>query len=83
MKQKLKPKTDEDAFTDISASVVDPAYAPTIQADDDGNDTVVYVKFQHPGLAYKSLGIKATLVFELTTAALGKKPFYFHSVLIK
>jgi len=84
VKQKLKPKTpDMTIFTDISALVVDPAYTATIQADADGNNTVVYAKFQHPGTLYQGIGIKATLIFEITTTAGAKKPFYFHSLVIK
>lgn len=84
VKQKLKPDLpDMTVFTDISALVVDPAYAATIEADDDGNNTVVYAKFQHPGTALQGLGIKATLVFEITTTAGAKKPFYFHSLVVK
>ena len=83
VKQKLKPKVDEASFSTITNLVVDPTYPPTIQADDDGDNTVVYAKFQHPGIVYKSLGIKATLVFEITTTAAAKKPFYFHSLVIE
>jgi len=62
--------------TEITTDLVDPAYTPDILGDN-----VIRVKLQYPGTTYK--GQKATLIFEITATALGKKDFYYHYVRIR
>ena len=74
---KVKPTSDLSAATEITTEVIDPAFTPIVSGS-----YGVRVKFQYPTVAtYKNT--KATLVFFITTAALAKKSFYFHSLVIK
>ena len=74
---KVKPTSDLSAATDITTQVIDPAFTPIVNGD-----YGVRVKFQYPTVGtYKNT--KATIVFFITTVALAKKSFYFHSLVIK
>jgi len=72
----VTPSATLASETDITATLIDPAYTPVVSAD-----TNVLVKFQHPGVAYK--GEKATLIFELTLDTNAKHPFYFKYLRIR
>ena len=69
------PKSDLGEFTAISASLIDPAYAPQVDGE------FILVKFQYPG-SWRA-GEKCTLIFEITTSAAGKYPFFFKYVKIQ
>lgn len=68
--------TDLTGLTDITTSLIDPDYTPTVYGTHS-----VQVKFQYPGSTYN--GMYATLVFEITTTAGGKREFFFQHVAIK
>ena len=66
----VKSNTDLSGETEISSDFVDPSYSPVIT-----DDTVINVKFQYPGDTYRDE--KVTVIFEVTTNASAKHPFYF------
>jgi len=72
----VRHRSNLSEFTDISASLIDPAYTPQII-----DSTKVYVKFQYPGNTYANE--KASLIFEITTDSGAKHPFYFKYVKIR
>jgi hypothetical protein len=66
----VKTNADLSGETEITSDFVDPSYAPVIT-----DDTVINVKFQYPGVTYRDE--KVTIIFEVTTNASAKHPFYF------
>lgn len=72
----VKHSSTLSEFTDISANLIDPAYAPQIV-----DNTKVYIKLQYPGSTYANQ--KASLIFEITTDSGAKHPFYFKYVKIR
>lgn len=75
---KVKPTATLSEETDMSSEIIDSDYTPQVS-----NNTAVLVKFKYPAAVSTYKGEKATLIFEITTAAGGKYPFYFHSVRIR
>jgi len=73
---KVNKKSTLSEETEITTDLIDPDYPPNVLGDN-----VVRVKLQYPGTTYKNQ--KATLIFEITATALGKKDFYFHYVRIR
>ena len=72
----VKSSSTLSDFTDVSADVIEPLYAPQIQSD-----TQVLVRLQYPGATYKNE--KVTLVFELTLNSGAKYPFFFPYVKVR
>jgi len=66
----VRSNADLSGETEITADFVDPSYTPTIT-----DDTIINVKFQYPGTDYRDE--KVTVIFEVTTSASAKHPFYF------
>ena len=69
---KVTPRSDLAAETEVTATIIDGDYVPTIL-----DDTFVVVKFQY---AAARKGEKATLIFKLTLDTGGMHPFYFYPV---
>lgn len=74
----VKPTATLSQETDMSSEIIDPDYTPQVS-----DDTKVLVKFKYPASVSTYKGKKATLIFEITTAAGAKHAFYFHSVRIR
>lgn len=72
----VKPSSDLEDFTEVTALLIDPAYTPATF-----DLTKVLVKFQYPGVTYANQ--KASLVFECKTDNAAKHPFIFKYVKIQ